>query len=103
VADDLRSVEHDAAHVSASRHALDVSRQSLELQRISYTAGKTTVLQLIDAGRTYAQAKLTLATSQIQPYQTLAGLFIALGGGGGMIRRQAMIARGRPDHAGLRP
>jgi len=81
VADDLRGVENDAAHVSTSRHALEISRQSLDLQRLSYAAGKTTVLQLIDAERTYAQAKLGLATAQIQQYQTIAGLFVALGGG----------------------
>jgi outer membrane protein TolC len=39
------------------------------------------VLQLVDAERTYAQAKLTLAIAQIQQYQSMAGLFVALGGG----------------------
>lgn len=81
VADDLRALDNNAAHVSVSQQALNISKQSLDLQRISYTAGKSTVLQLIDAERTYAQAKLTLATALIQQYQSIAGLFVALGGG----------------------
>jgi NodT family efflux transporter outer membrane factor (OMF) lipoprotein len=81
VADDLRALDNDGAHVAATRHAMDISRQSLELQRKSYAAGKSTILQLIDAERTYAQARLGLATAQIQQYQSLAGLFVALGGG----------------------
>jgi outer membrane protein TolC len=81
VADDLRALDNDAAKLSISQHALDISKQSLDLQRVSYVAGKTTVLQLIDAERTYAQSKLSLATTQIQQYQDTAGLFVALGGG----------------------
>jgi NodT family efflux transporter outer membrane factor (OMF) lipoprotein len=45
------------------------------------TVGKTNVLQLIDAQRTYAQARLSLATAQIQQFQDTAGLLVALGGG----------------------
>lgn len=81
VADDLRGLENDAAHVAAARKAADISKQSLDLQRKSYTAGKSTILQLIDAERTYAQARLTLVTAQIQQFQTIADLFVALGGG----------------------
>lgn len=81
VADDLRGLENDAAHVAAARTAADVSKQSLDLQRKSYTAGKTTILVLIDAERTYAQARLTLVTAQIEQFQTIADLFVALGGG----------------------
>lgn len=81
VADDLRGLDNDAAHLSVSQHALDISMESLKLQRVSYTEGKTTVLQLIDAERTYAQAKLGLATARIQQYQDTADLLVALGGG----------------------
>jgi outer membrane protein TolC len=81
VADDLRALDNDAAHVAATRQAMDISQRSLDLQRKSYAAGKSTILQLIDAERTYAQARLGFATAQIQQYQSLAGLFVALGGG----------------------
>jgi outer membrane protein TolC len=81
VADDLRALDDDAAHVEAARHAMELSQRSLDLQRKSYAAGKGTLLQLIDAERTYAQARLSLATVQIQQYPGLAGPFVALGGG----------------------
>jgi outer membrane protein TolC len=42
--------------------------------------GKSNVLQLIDAERTYAQARLGLATAQIQQFQDTAGLLVAVGG-----------------------
>ena len=81
VADDLRSLDNDADRLRVSQHALDVATESLKLQQVSYTAGKTTVLQLIDAERTFAQAKLGFATAKVQQYQDTAGLLVALGGG----------------------
>jgi outer membrane protein TolC len=60
---------------------LAIASESLNLQQISYTAGKTTVLQLIDAERTFAQAELTFVTAQIQQYEDTADLLVALGGG----------------------
>ena len=81
VADDLRSLDNDADRLRVSQHALDVATESLKLQQLSYTAGKTTVLQLIDAERTFAQAKLGFATAKVQQYQDTAGLLVALGGG----------------------
>jgi NodT family efflux transporter outer membrane factor (OMF) lipoprotein len=81
VADDLRALEHDADRVAAFRHALRIAGDSLALQRISYAAGKTTVLQLIDAERTYSQAMLGMATAQAQQLEDAADLLVAVGGG----------------------
>lgn len=81
VADDLRALGNDADRLKVSQHALAIASESLNLQQISYTAGKTTVLQLIDAERTFAQAKLTFVTAQIQQYEDTADLLVALGGG----------------------
>ena len=81
VADDLRALGNDADRLKVSQHALAVASESLNLQQISYAAGKTTVLQLIDAERTFAQAKLTFVTAQIQQYEDTADLLVALGGG----------------------
>ena len=53
----------------------------MKLQQLSYAAGKTTVLKLIDAERTFAQAKLSFVTAQIQQFQDTADLLVALGGG----------------------
>jgi NodT family efflux transporter outer membrane factor (OMF) lipoprotein len=81
VADDLRALEHDVQRVAAYRHALRIADDSLALQRISYAAGKTTVLQLIDAERTYSQTRLGNASAEVQQMEDVADLFVALGGG----------------------
>jgi outer membrane protein TolC len=39
------------------------------------------VLNLIAAERTYAQARLSYATAQVQQFEDTAGLLVALGGG----------------------
>jgi NodT family efflux transporter outer membrane factor (OMF) lipoprotein len=81
VADSLRAVEHDSARVAAYRRSLKIAEESLVLQRKSYAAGKTTVLQLIDAERTYSQAKLGSATADASQLEDAVNLFVALGGG----------------------
>jgi NodT family efflux transporter outer membrane factor (OMF) lipoprotein len=81
VADSLRALENDADRVAAFRHALRIAGDSLALQRISYAAGKTTVLQLIDAERSYSQAMLGMASAQVQQLEDAANLLVAVGGG----------------------
>ena len=67
--------------MTVDQHAVDVASETLKLDQQSYLVGKINVLQLIDAQRTYAQARLGLATAQIQQYQDTVGLLVALGGG----------------------
>jgi outer membrane protein TolC len=62
------------------QHSVDIAQQALHLQQESYKVGKTNVLQLIDAERTYAQARTGLATAQVQQLQDTAGLLVAVGG-----------------------
>lgn len=81
VADTLRALAHDAELVDAQRQVLDSASESLELQRISYAAGKTNILNLIDAQRAYQQAHLGFVRAQAQRLQDSAQLFVALGGG----------------------
>ncbi|HXA91984.1 MAG TPA: efflux transporter outer membrane subunit [Steroidobacteraceae bacterium] len=80
VADDLWALQYDAERLSVYRHSLDIATEALKLQQASYAVGKSNVLQLIDAERTYAQARLGLATAQIQQFQDTAGLLVAVGG-----------------------
>jgi outer membrane protein TolC len=80
VADDLWALEYDAQLLSVDRHSVDVASEALRLQQKSYAVGTTNVLNLIAAERTYAQARLSLATAQIQQYQDTAGVLVALGG-----------------------
>lgn len=81
VADTLRVLGHDAELVAAQKRALDTSTESLALQRISYEAGKSNLLQLLDAERSQQQARLGYARAQAQRFQDTAQLFVAMGGG----------------------
>jgi NodT family efflux transporter outer membrane factor (OMF) lipoprotein len=100
VADDLRALEHDAERVMAFARALRIASDSLALQRISYGAGRTTILQLIDAERSYSQARLGSAGAQVQQFEDAANLFVALGGGwwNTSIAPPAAQALTRPAH-----
>ncbi len=81
VADTLRALANDADLVGAGRHALDVANASLALQRQSYAAGKSDLLQLLDSERLYQQARLGYARDQAQRFQDTTQLFVAMGGG----------------------
>jgi NodT family efflux transporter outer membrane factor (OMF) lipoprotein len=81
VADSLQALAHDAEAVDAERQVLDVASAALDLQRQSYAAGKTNILQLIDAERSYQQARLGSARAEAQRLLDTAQLFVALGGG----------------------
>ncbi|MDA8350017.1 MAG: efflux transporter outer membrane subunit [Pseudomonadota bacterium] len=81
VTDTLRALGNDAELAAAEREALDTARASLQLQRVSYEAGRSNVLQLLDAERAYQQARLGYARATAQRYADSAQLLVALGGG----------------------
>lgn len=81
VADTLRALGNDAELATAEHQALDSARSSLELQRVSYAAGRSNVLQLLDAERGYQRARLGYARATAQRYADSARLLVALGGG----------------------
>lgn len=81
VADLLRALGHDAELVGAQQNALDISQIALKLQRLSYAAGRSDVLQLLDAERSYQQARLGYTRALSQRLQDTAKLFVAMGGG----------------------
>jgi NodT family efflux transporter outer membrane factor (OMF) lipoprotein len=81
VADDLWALQYDAQILTVDRHAMDVAFQALQLQRQSYSVGTTTVLNLIVAERSYAQARLSYAGARVQQFTDSANLLTALGGG----------------------
>ncbi|MDE3023502.1 MAG: efflux transporter outer membrane subunit [Pseudomonadota bacterium] len=81
VADTLRALKHDAELLDAQKQSLETAGIALNLQRLSYAAGKTDLFGLIDAERSYQQAKLGYVRAEGQRYQDTAQLFIVLGGG----------------------
>lgn len=81
VADTLRALGHDTALLDAEHQALDTAQASLEMQRASYAAGRSDLLQLLDAERSVQQARLGDARATAQRYVDSARLLVALGGG----------------------
>jgi NodT family efflux transporter outer membrane factor (OMF) lipoprotein len=81
VADDLWALQYDAQILTVDRHSMDVAFEALKLQQQSYSVGTTTVLNLIVAERTYAQARLSYVNARVQQFTDSASLLTALGGG----------------------
>ncbi|HUR05062.1 MAG TPA: efflux transporter outer membrane subunit [Nonomuraea sp.] len=81
VADVLNALDTDNQLVDAEHRALAASSASLDLQRISYDAGKSNLLELVDAERSYQQARLGDARAVAQRYQDVTQLAVAMGGG----------------------
>jgi NodT family efflux transporter outer membrane factor (OMF) lipoprotein len=80
VADTLRALKHDAEALDAQRTALDTAQKSLELSQESYRAGASSLLDVLQAQRLYAQARLGHAKARGQRYLDTAQLFEAMGG-----------------------
>jgi NodT family efflux transporter outer membrane factor (OMF) lipoprotein len=81
VADDLWALQYDAQILTVDRHSMDVALEALKLQQQSYSVGTTTVLNLIAAERTFAQARLSYVSARVQQFTDSASLLTALGGG----------------------
>jgi outer membrane protein TolC len=80
VADLLEGLDHDAEQLDAQDHAQRAAQSSLELARISYKEGNAGVLQVLDAERSYQQARLGYVRAAAQRYLDTVELFLALGG-----------------------
>ena len=80
VADLLEGLEHDAEQLDAQDHAQQAAQSSLELARISYQEGNAGVLQVLDAERSYQQARHGYVRAMAQRYLDTVQLFLALGG-----------------------
>ncbi|WP_440216632.1 efflux transporter outer membrane subunit [Chromobacterium piscinae] len=81
VADSLRAVEADAMALKAQADAESQARESLEVHTRQYKLGGISYLALLDAERSYQQAKIGLIQAQAARYSDTAALFVALGGG----------------------
>lgn len=81
VADVLQALAHDAELIQAQSRALDAAKASLALNRESYAAGRTSIINLLDAERLYQQALLGYLKAESQRYADTVQLFAAMGGG----------------------
>ena len=80
VADDLQALANDADRVTAEKAAAQTSADALDLARQSFAAGNSGVLDVIDAERRYAEAKLGASRAQEARLQHTVQLYVALGG-----------------------
>src|SRR6202045_284435 len=80
VADLLEALDHDAEQLDAQAQAQRAAQSSLDLARLSYQEGNAGVLQVLDAERSYQQARLGYVRAVVQRYMDTVQLFLALGG-----------------------
>lgn len=81
VADTLRALQSDAEALRAQLAAERSAADSLELAQRQYAAGAISYLTLLNAQRTYQQARISLVQAQAIRFADTAALFQALGGG----------------------
>ncbi len=80
VADNLEALANDGERVAAETAAEESSAASLDLARRSYAAGNSGILDVIDAERRYAEARLGLSRAREQRLLHTVQLYVSLGG-----------------------
>lgn len=80
VADVLDTLGLDAEQLDAQVQAQRAAQSRLDLARASYAEGNTGILDVLDAERSYQQARLGYVRATAQRYLDTVQLFLALGG-----------------------
>ncbi|MCW8807859.1 MAG: efflux transporter outer membrane subunit, partial [Rhodanobacter sp.] len=81
VADALQALQFDAQGLAAQANADSAASQQLKLTRQQYQLGATGYLNLLDAERSYQQARIGLIRARAARLSDTAALYAALGGG----------------------
>lgn len=81
VANSLRALQSDAEALTADLAAERAAAGRLRLTHEQFQAGAVAYLSVLDAERTYQQARITLVQAQAARFADTAALFHALGGG----------------------
>ena len=81
VADSLRALELDASALKSQAEVEALAREALELATRQYQLGALSYLALLDAQRSYQQARISLVSARAARYADTAALFQSLGGG----------------------
>ena len=92
VANVLAALQRDAETLSIQLYAEQTAQQSLEITTERFQAGAIAYLSLLDAQRTYQQARVALVQAQAARFADTVALFQALGGG--WWNRQDIAANG---------
>ena len=96
VADTLRALQLDAETLREQAAAERASRASLALARDQYAVGAISYLTLLNADRTWQQARISLVRAEAARLSDTAALFQALGGGW-WHREDVLTAKNGPD------
>jgi outer membrane protein TolC len=78
VADSLQAVAFDDQLIKQTDQQLAAATENLTLQRQRYEAGKSPLLPVLDAQRSYARASLATVASRAQRLQDSAALLYAV-------------------------
>ncbi len=97
VADALRALQFDADTLHEQAAAEQAASDSLALARVQYQAGALSYLNLLNADRTWQQARLSLVQAEAARFTDTAALFQALGGGW-WHRTDVAAQTNGPDH-----
>lgn len=81
VANVLTALQLDAETLRVQLYAEQTAEQSLEITQERFQAGAIAYLSLLDAQRTYQQARIALVIAQANRYADTVALFQSLGGG----------------------
>jgi outer membrane protein, multidrug efflux system len=81
VEDALSTVETSAAQVRSLQTAADQAREAFRLAQLSYSAGATDFLTVLDAQRTLLTNEDSLVQAQLDRFTAATNLFKGLGGG----------------------
>jgi NodT family efflux transporter outer membrane factor (OMF) lipoprotein len=81
VADLLHSLANDTDLLVEQRRAIEAAALSLDLTRTTFAYGNVSLLQLLDAQRQLAHARLGYISASAQRYQDTIQLFVAMGSG----------------------
>lgn len=81
VADILQALAHDGEYMQAESRALQTAAQSVDLQRLSFEGGGSSVLGLLDAQRQHQRAYGGFIRASAQRYIDSIQLLVAMGGG----------------------
>lgn len=81
VADTLTAIQNDAELLDRERSAQESAGTTRQLIQETYRGGGVTILQVLDAERQYAQARLGYTRAKAQRFTDTAQLFNAMGGG----------------------
>jgi outer membrane protein TolC len=81
VANVLSALQRDAETLQVQLYAEQTAGQSLEITTERFQAGAIAYLSLLDAQRTYQQARILLVRAQANRYSDTVALFTSLGGG----------------------